>query len=226
LKGANLRRANLQGANLQGVKGLTKAQLYGKRASAHRGACNWILAFHSPEFLEWLGYPADYNQRLEKKDLSGLDFQKICMNKATLNDANLQNANFQDASLLEADLQRVNLKGANLRGADLIWADLNAADLQDADFSRANLEVTNLEDANLQNANLSGARIYYANLQRADLRYTLLDGIVGFNTTNAKLANLYGVEGDLDYFLATGGITESSDVKWEALKKSEYKETN
>ncbi len=226
LKGANLRGTNLQGANLQGVEGLTKEQLYGEKVSAHRGACNWIFALHNPDFLEWLGYPSDYNERLKKKDLSGLDFQNICLNKITLNDANLQNANFQDAKLLEADLQRVNLKGANLKGADLTWADLSAADLQGANLERANLEVTNLEDANLQNANLSGARIHYANLQRADLRYTLLDGIVGFNTTNAKLANLYGVEGDLQYFLATGGVSESSDVKWEALKKTEYKDTN
>jgi len=225
LKGANLIKTNLQGANLQGVKGLTKAQLYGKKDSAHWGACNWIFAIHRPEFLEWLGYPADYNERLKKKDLSGLDFKNICMDKVTLNDANLQNANFQGASLLEADLQRVNLNGANLHDADLTWADLSAADLQGANLAGANLEVTILEDANLQNADLRGARIYHANLQRADLRYTLLDGIVGFNTTNAKLANLYGVEGDLKYFLATGGISESSDEKWEALKKSEYKDT-
>lgn len=224
LKGANLRGTNLQGADLRGVKGLTKEQLYGERVSAHRGACNWIFALHSPEFLEWLGYPSDYNERLKKKDLSGLDFQNICMNKINLNDANLKDANLQGAKLLEANLQRVNLKGANLKDADLTWADLNAADLRETILQGANLEVTNLQDANLQNADLRGARIYYANLQRADLRYTLLDAIVGFNTTNAKLANLYGVEGDLKYFLATGGISESSDAKWEALKKSEYRD--
>jgi uncharacterized protein YjbI with pentapeptide repeats len=188
------------------------------------GACNWIFAIHSPEFLEWLGYPSDYNERLKKKDLSGLDFQNICMNKITLNDTDLQDANLQGTRLLEATLQRVNLKGANLKDAALTWADLSAADLQDANLEGANLEVTNLQDANLQNADLRGARIYHANLQRADLRYTLLDAIVGFNTTNAKLANLYGVEGDLKYFLATGGVSEPSDVKWEALKKSEYKD--
>ena len=151
VQGAQLKGANLQGADLRASTGLTLEQL--------REVRNWMLALYSPDVLKSLGLPADHNEHVQKKDLSG----------RTLRGANLAGANLREFNFKEADLRGVRLTKAALQGANLHQANLQEARLNGADLSNANLQ-----DANLQKA------VVDAIFQEADLRGVDLRNAVNF----------------------------------------------
>jgi len=192
LSGTDLKDANVRGADFRGAQGLVKAKVM--------EAKNWLLAKYDDDLRKALGLPADHNERLEKKDLSGYDFNGKYLNnhleESDFSGLNLAGAKFAGAFLTKADFsqahlenaelsggrcQEANLEGAYLKGAKLVGAKLDQANLRGADLSKTHLIGASLEKANLQGANLRGAILQKTNLKGADLR-----GVQGFSQKSRK----------------------------------------
>ncbi len=80
--------------------------------------------------------------------------------------------------LAGARLSRKVLDGADLRNADLKGTLLKRTDLVDADLRGADLREANLREADLTNADLQGADLRGAYLWRANLSWTVLNGVI------------------------------------------------
>ncbi len=159
--------------------------------------------------------PADLGKkRLNRLDLSGLDFSGANLRSARMNGANLAGSSFDGAVLSQAWLLKANLAGASLRGAELFqtqfgWADLSGADLSSsraaADFTKANLTGASFAGADLsadmknqsmglmrgvlKNAKADGADFSGAQMMRSDLEFASLRG-AKFDGADLAMATL------------------------------------
>jgi uncharacterized protein YjbI with pentapeptide repeats len=137
--GAIFNDANVQGANLTNPS-IEPRQIF--------LAANWLLAHLDKEQLEALGVCdpgpenncyAEHENRLSRKDFSGLDFTRIrsqgtrLFEKRGSSGANLQHEilsiNLRRADLSKADFRHADLDGVDLGGANLTGADLRGTDL-------------------------------------------------------------------------------------------------
>ncbi|HTT61278.1 MAG TPA: pentapeptide repeat-containing protein [Bryobacteraceae bacterium] len=114
----------------------------------------------------------------------------------------LQGVRLAGANLLRADLEACDLRNANLQAADLEYANLRSANFRQANLRRLKLANADLSDADLVNADLSGADLSGTNLENADLRNTDLQGILWKNIRSLEKANIHGVRGAPDGFMA------------------------
>jgi len=174
LHGAYLQNANLHKANLKGVdlsftnlKGadLSEANIEGANLSyANIDSVN----FRGAKGLTLL-LPNNHHDRLQQKNLSGL--------------------NLEMAELRGADLRGANLQGTNLKKANLSRADLRGADLRGADMRQVNLEYTKLQGADLRNSKLS-----IRSFVSGDTKFELANvyGVVGLKQTMLDTMLKYG----------------------------------
>ncbi len=131
--------------------------------------------------------------KLVDANLSGVNWDSVCLNSAALTDVDLSSAKLIGADLGAADLSYANMNHANLSGVDLSSAnlsgvDLSFANLTDADLSNANLTGANLTNANLSGVILSGADLSGADVINANLSYAVL------SKTNLSNTNLCGAK--------------------------------
>ena len=136
LSAADFTHANLQGAHLK------EARLHADQVLR---ADNWFLAHLDDDVLVELGVCApsqecDHEDRLQRKDFSGLNMRPYGFSRPDFSGANLRHsilpflefnslheANYSKADLRNADFSKVDLDGANLEGADLRGTDLTGA---------------------------------------------------------------------------------------------------
>jgi uncharacterized protein YjbI with pentapeptide repeats len=141
LTGATLRGADLsdtmldkaivQWTDFRGATGLSD--------EAVKKTKHYQLAYFDPDMLGKLGLPADHNNRLMSRNLSGSDFKNT--------ELSFKGANFSGTTLTAADFQGVNLEAANFNGTCLKEANLTGAILHWATFGEADLDGCSLEQA-------------------------------------------------------------------------------
>ncbi|MCP3971305.1 MAG: pentapeptide repeat-containing protein [Rhodobacteraceae bacterium] len=100
-------------------------------------------------------------------NMAGVDMQDASMTTMRLDRADLTRVNFSGAILQLSSLEGANLTLANLERAHLHAVNLRGANLTLANLSRANLLDADLRGANLLGANLTGAILIQANLENA-----------------------------------------------------------
>lgn len=245
LAGTQLERANLQGANLEGFSiarvnlqkanlrdvSFTNADLQETDLREAAGltrqqiimAKNWPLAFYSSDILQQLGLPNDHNERIQRKDLSGLnlpgvalidsdlegfDFRKSNLQSADLQASNLENAKLGEANLIEANLERCRFSGAELHKTNLARARVrNAINLTNAqltearnwilafydDATKETLGLTGLSDENITQKHFQDCVLDLANLPEVDLEGAILSR-VQLKRANLRGANLKKAE--------------------------------
>ena len=177
--------ANLQGTRLFGVQGLTRNAIW--------KTANWIFAYFDEKSLKTLGLPADFQARVQNKNLSGMNLRTIYFR-----DSDLQNFNFHKSDLHEARFEKVGLQGVNFSQSNLQKAkmrgDLSGVNFSKADLRQASIRYSNLSQANLQKANLNGAMLVEVDLRHANLAQADLTGISFGNWVKINGANLEGVD--------------------------------
>src|SRR6266852_6621588 len=146
--------------------------------------------------------------------------QELNADGISLVGVDVSGAFLQGIRLQRASLARSNFSAADLRDSDLTFADLSDADLRSANLRHSILRGTNLEHADLKDADLFGADLTGADLSRAmlanaDLRNTNLANLKWNDTLDLKNANIFGVkgapEGFVAYALKRGAIQKESD---------------
>ncbi|BAY87930.1 pentapeptide repeat-containing protein (plasmid) [Calothrix parasitica NIES-267] len=209
LSGANLNNTNLSGANLNNVN-LSGADLKFINLSGT------VIDFETRLDNKWRLIWEIVNQRVKKRNLSGVNLSNTYLSSANLEHANLQGANFSGANLEDANFSDANLEDANFRGANLQYANFRNANLQYANFRSANLRGTYLRLANLGDANLQGANLEDAYLSGANLEDTNLSGanLTNTNFSNAKLEN------NRFFRLYTYFTIETKNITPEQIKKA------
>jgi hypothetical protein len=120
-------------------------------------------------------------------DVSGAFLQGLHLERANLARANLNAADVRNAVLPSIDLSDADLRSANFRDSNCRAASFRGATLDDADFSGADLRA----------ADLAGTTLANADLRNADLR-----GAEWSHIANIKGANVAGVKGAPDGFVA------------------------
>ena len=142
----DVRSIDVAGANLGSAQGLDATTL--------RKLDNWLLAYVNSDRTKSLGLPQDHNERIKKKDFSGLNLEGANLEFANLYGANFQQADLTGANFHGANLQRADLRGANLTNATLRGESMN---LRGADFRGARLtNVRWQRDVNWKHANFEG----------------------------------------------------------------------
>src|SRR6202049_45016 len=125
--GARFDGANIEGANLRYVRGLVPAEI--PRAN------NWFLAHLTEGVLRELKVCephklCDHEDRLSRKDFSGIDLTKFRFKAPDFSGANLRHTILSNLDLSESDLSKADLRDANLDGTHLDRANLTGADLR------------------------------------------------------------------------------------------------
>ena len=152
LHDAVFHNADVQETDLRDTQGLLSEQI--------KKAKNWPLALYSSGLLEQLGLPADHNDRIGRKDLSGIELD--------------------DGSLRSSDLESFNFAGTNLQGADLTGSRLKNANLRHAKLQKAILEGVDLEGADFEGADLSGTHFSVVRNLTADQLQKAKNWILAF----------------------------------------------
>lgn len=237
MTGVNIKGANLKGTDLRNVTGLSPGVLY--------SAENWLEAKFAGDILDSLGLPADHNERIARRDLSGADLSGADFRNLSLAGFNLSGTDLRQADLTGTVLDSANLFLTDLRGTkgidltsvkrsknwlfalyndELIGAlglpenhnELaSKRDFRSYDLKGINLSDVDLSGANLRKVDLTGAVLHRVNLQDADLYAVKLNQA---DLTGADFKGTILLDTDLRGANLTGVKNLTMDqLRWAAL---------
>jgi len=157
--------------------------------------------------------------RLEKENLSGVDFSGADLTGASLGESNFSQANLSGVNLSLAKIEHCEFMGANLSGANLTSAISNFSGFGAANLSEANFFEAHLEQVTLTRANLSGSDFRASNLHGTRIRDA--------NLTNAIFIHAYLEECEFAGTSVKGADFGNADLKGASLKGlKDYQKAN
>lgn len=212
LTGAQLRKINLNGANLKGayldradlkdvfllyanLQGASFIEVAGLTPDILKKTKNWLFAIYDAKLLDALSLPHNLVDRVQNKNLAGLNlsdasFIDIDLRGFDFNGANLQGASFSWLDLRGANFQDANLNDVDFKGADLRGVTLQAVDLRHTSFFKSDLSAANMQGVNLRERMLVEVKLIDTNLEGADLTGVSAGNWVDFAGANLKGATL------------------------------------
>ncbi len=217
MAGTVLDGADIRDADFSRVTGLTPRTLY--------SATNWLQAKFGGDILDSLGLPADHNDRIARRDLSGADlsganFRDISLAGFNLSGTNLQNADLEAVILDSANLFLTDLRkarGLNLKqirkSRNWLFAMYDDELIQTLGLPQSHNELASQRDFrtyDLKGVNLSEVDLKGANLRKVDLTGAVLEGV------NLQDADLYAVKlnnADLSNANFKGTILLDTDLR-------------
>ena len=213
LDGANLQAANFSKTRLEDVAffnaNLERAQFHntqGLTRNAIWKTANWIFAYFDTKTLEALDLPADFQAKIQNKNLSGMNLQTVYFRDFDLQDLNFHRADLQGARFERVGLQDVNFSQANLNKVKMRNVS-GRVNLTRADLQQASIDYSDLVDTNFQEANLKRARLTEVDLRNANLAQANLRGITFGNWVKIDGANLEGADLSSSHIMNARGLT-------------------
>jgi hypothetical protein len=134
--------------------------------------------------------------------LQELNDDRVPLVGVDVSGAFLQGLHLEKANLARANLNAADVRNAVLPGIEFSDADLRSANFRDCSCRGANFRGASLEDSDFAGADLSGADLAGATLANADLRDSLLSGVIWDKIASIKGANIAGVKGAPEGFVA------------------------
>lgn len=205
LAGADLRGARLDGADLKGAlmrradcrdvdfgdADLSDANL--RNAKLAGSKCKVTCSFRSA--------------RLEKADLSGVNFQHANFDRADLSGANLSGADLRGSSFERADLSQAVFDDAVLRQASFTRAvmyqtSFKGTDLRNASVRDVFVRAVEVDERTRQKGLLGDMRLWFTHDNKIEGQFTRVDDL-----RSASLLSLLGERGAISSLINAGSAT-------------------
>jgi uncharacterized protein YjbI with pentapeptide repeats len=147
-------------------------------------------------------------------DLNSIDLEGARVMRATLDGVNLRGANLSDADLSYASAVGTHFDGADAMGADFSHVNASTASFVLAELSGVEATQASFTSANFRGASLGGTVFWECVMASADLRDTLLERTMFFNSQieGIQVAGASGTASGPCHF-ANGIVLDGQDLE-------------